>query len=438
MPFVPLFLGQLVEFIGLTYVFGYNSRVISETVNIIFMYQNPALWGQLIRPGVLNHTYAVVIPALIYIAVATAIYIGAYFTSRARKPERTGNSVMFPPIKNVLVFMVSAVAMFILGLVFYGITESFFMTHIGFAIGFAIGYVVAQMIAEKSFYIVDKLKFFPHFFGTATAVYIFIFVFTQYGMGFFVNRVPAKEDISAIYIASDNMFGGFYDKERQLLSSIDDPQFIETTRNAHQTIINGRKSIQELPNTNSGNRYTRMINGEIFTREPVSIHYILKNGKTITRLYSLPGTFIEDTALNEFLDSKEVLLSDYSVFRTSEGLLEINLWFGGNTWNNEWNDWGSLNLGNFRITDRAQMETVLEIIADGIVENAKERRENPQANMYREPRIDEIPPPTVGIRFEYSRNSWQHRYGWRSPHLYGEPVTRLYEQIIEWGLVPIH
>ncbi|MCL2457138.1 MAG: hypothetical protein FWD19_06290, partial [Defluviitaleaceae bacterium] len=176
MPFVPYALVQFVDMIGFLYVFGYRAALETNALVPFIFHHTPLLWGGIID-GVNNHTEAVIFPATVYTVIGAAIFTGAYFISRARKPERTGNSVMFAPVKNVLVFLVSLVLMFIPGLIFYAMSESFIMTHIGFVIGFAIGYVIAQMIAEKSFYIFEKLKYFPHFFGTAAAIYIFIFVF---------------------------------------------------------------------------------------------------------------------------------------------------------------------------------------------------------------------------------------------------------------------
>ncbi|MCL2576678.1 MAG: hypothetical protein FWE27_01320 [Defluviitaleaceae bacterium] len=330
----------------------------------------PFVWGTLIRRNVFNHTQAVLIPAMIYIVLAVAIFVGAYFVSRNRKPENTGNSVMFAPVKNVLVFMVSAVAMFILGLLFYSMSESFLMMYVGFVIGFAIGYIIAQMIAEKSFYILDKIKHFPYFFGTAAAIYLFIFIFTQYGIGFYVNRIPPQENISAVHVTNGWFFGGLSNEDFRMMAN-NDPEFIAATQQVHQTILNGRSYLQDVPNLNSGNRYTRTLNGVIHTRETLFIKYILQNGQAVTRQYSLPGTFIEEKGLSTFLDGEGVVLSPFPALRMPEALDSISLMFDFSAWDEERERWIYSDTENIVITDRAQMGTVLDLIAISAVEKPR-------------------------------------------------------------------
>lgn len=447
MPFVPWVLVELSRITAFAYVFGYHADA-SNFSRLFMAYHNPAAWGSIIRPDVLNHTQAVIIPALIYLVLGAIIYAGAYFVSRARKPERTGNSVMFAPVKNVLIFMVSLLAMIILGIVFFAMFESFAMLHVGFALGFVIGNIVAQMIAEKSFYIASKIKYVPVFSGVAAAVYIFVLVFTQFGMGFYVNRVPAQDEIYAVYVTNQFIFGGLTNEEWRIISNTD-PEFIAAARVAHQTVLDGRDYLHSIPNLNQGGRYRRYVNGVFQTRDPFFIKYTLRNGQTVRRMYSLPGTFVKDSSIGDFFSSEGVVLARYPVFQNPEALAAIALSISHQVFDEEFGRVVSMDGGRVLITNRAQMDEVMEILAQSAVELAMRERATTEARLRGEfEHVQESAretarsftlepgPPRISVAFQIQEEGFGSRIPmWRNPHVSEDSAIRLMELVEEWGLL---
>ncbi|MCL2224960.1 MAG: hypothetical protein FWB96_08350 [Defluviitaleaceae bacterium] len=446
LPFVPMVLVASVDGLLMMYVFGHANES-GNFMNMFFAYHNPAAWGTLIRPNVLEHTQAVVIPAIVYVVLGAVIFTGAYFVSRIRKTERTGNSVVFAPVRHVLVFGVALTTMIITGVVFGTTMGGLLMVHVGFVVGFALGYIVAQMIAEKSFYIAGQLKYLLHFSGVAVALYIFILVFTQFGLNFHVNRVPAEDEIYSVFVSDASWFNLSADEWRVM--SNNDPEFIAAARQAHRTILDGRSELHDIPNLRGNARYVREVDGVIVSREPFYIRYILQNGRSVARQYSLTGSFIEDTGLNEFLDSEPVILSQYPAFRMPEVIQAINLEFSHFVFNEQQDRyrWEFDDRDRIFIDDPAQIQAALEIIAQGAVDAARFTRANNRqihnwhhrgSHWWDTVHEDE---QQHGIRVNIWFNiDWdivdQNRRipFWRNPHIWGESAAQLFELVHGWGL----
>ncbi|MCL1877692.1 MAG: hypothetical protein FWF80_02425 [Defluviitaleaceae bacterium] len=471
LPFVPTIAMAMVDGTGVMYVFGYDSTTAFANQSLFLAYHNPAAWGTLLRGGALSHTQAVIIPVIIYIVLGAAIYAGAFFVSRARKPERVGTPVMFAPVKNVLVFLMSFSVMIFMGLMFLMIDYSVIMMHVGFVVGFAIGYAAAQMIAEKSFYIGGKLKFFAHFAGIAAAIYIAMLVATQFGLGFIINRVPSEDEIFGVYVTSGIWQGDILDEHWHRIV-VSDPEFIAAAREAHQAILDGRRELHSLPNLHGASTYARISDdGTIYSREGIFFKYILHNGRTVTRHYSITGDFIAQSGLEEFLSRREFVLAPYVALRMPELIEGIGLHFDmplpvthdedivdsavvtpTHIDNRDWRD--------VHITDREQMDIVLELVATSAVEAAAEARESRRhgyqpghfgqssERAMREWRAqqaagftvvpfpdDWVRPPSLHVSFfidHADSNFWHHR--WRAPFVQGEAVERIIALIDEWGL----
>lgn len=449
-PFVPAALMLLVHLIGLAYVFGFSAATMQNIFTRFFVYHQPAMWSQLIRPDIYTRMQAVIIPYISYSVLTVAMLVGAYFVFRARKPERVGNSILFNPVKNVLIFLVSLAAMLALGVVFYAAGgESVFMLHVGFIIGFALGFVVAQMIAEKSLNILEKFRVLPRFIGVVAALYVSVLLFTQFGMGFYVNRVP--EEVSGVSVSVSWFEDGIPHT---------DPEFIAATRAAHQIILDNIDEVREVPLINRS-EWERSGGWGLPIRENIFIQYVLENGRNVIRQYTLPVEFVEEMGLTEFLTRREVVLASYSAFQAPQYLTEITLQFSFLEYDAERDRWETAHREDVTIEERGQMYIILELIAQGAVEGAKLQRET-RREMRLNPHYFEAPPtpvspaefpvpvrthPHISISFHVDRQldqevfsggmvTWvtNHRF-WRVPPIWGESVTRIYEQLYEWGLV---
>ena len=103
-----------------------------------------------------------------------------YYCYHRRKLERTGDAIVFYPVKNFLVFLFSIYGMVLMGISFHHLLGSD-AVYIGFVLGFLLTFIVLQMIMEKTFQIRHKLKSLPIFTGIAAAGYLgllIIYLFT--------------------------------------------------------------------------------------------------------------------------------------------------------------------------------------------------------------------------------------------------------------------
>ncbi|MCL2200176.1 MAG: hypothetical protein FWB80_14790, partial [Defluviitaleaceae bacterium] len=232
-PFVPISLVWATEAIGSLFVFGFAGLFDMDTQNLIFIYHTPAVWGQLFWDGVGGFERNVLFPAISYVVISLALFVAAFFISRARQVERTGDSVIFRPVKHVLIFLFSFMGMWFIGLIFFAFGRSTANMHVGLVVGFAISYMAAQMIAEKTFLIFGKLKYLPIYGGTAIGLYVFMLLFTQFGMGFYVNRIPSTANIYGVYVSNSFLHGGLSNEEWRLMA-FTDAEAIESTRAAHR------------------------------------------------------------------------------------------------------------------------------------------------------------------------------------------------------------
>ncbi|MCL2357356.1 MAG: hypothetical protein FWC70_09420 [Defluviitaleaceae bacterium] len=459
LPFLPAVVVGLADLTGTFYIFGYrfSGSPIPSSSSPFLAYHNPAAWAWLIRPDILSHTQAIIIPSIIYIVLGAAIFAGAFFISRARKPERTGNPIMFAPVKNVLVFLLAFAVMIFTGVVFLRTSYSTAMLYIGFAVGFAIGYVVAQMIAEKSFHIVDKLRYFPPFAGAAVAVYVVMLIVTQFGAGFFINRIPHPDEIYGVHVSAGGRWMSGISHEGWLRMINSDPEFIAETRAVHQTILDGRRELHSAPFMHVGHNYVTVFDdGRVRSRESLFITYLLHDGSKVVREYSLPGDFIARAELEPFLTRSEVILAMYSAFKIPEIIESITIIFDTPTGIRD-DGWFDSTFESAFVDDPAQIAILLEAIADGVVETEiahradralfhfhhheralrEWRAANPEASLVEAEEIFTLPPARVTTNFSFDwsvTDRYFIHHMWGGNTFIGDSVDNLRGLLEEMGI----
>ncbi|MCL2200177.1 MAG: hypothetical protein FWB80_14795 [Defluviitaleaceae bacterium] len=452
LPFVPTLAITFVQAVLQLFVYGFAGGFTTGifVFDEFLAYHNPAVWSVFIRHGTLSRMEGIYIPALIYIVIAVALFAAAWFVSRARKTERTGNSVIFNPVKHVLVFVFSFIGMIIMGAIFYDTSMSIANMYVGFVVGFALAYIVAQMIAEKSFMVLGKMRYLPIFGGTAAGIYVVILIVTQFGLGFYVNRIPARDEVYAVFVTNWFVGSGITEEEWRRIS-VTDPHVIEATRTAHQKMLDGRRDLHEIPNIRRGLTYTSpQLDGTIRTRENLIFRYILNDGRVIQRQYTVTGDFIESAGLTEFLTSELVVLAPYVFFRIPEEIDHIVLSFSLPEFNPELGQyvWSRGDWERIIITNRAEINLALALIKQITMENAVEVRQSSPSIAEWEHRewlandlmwMSPTMQPTLHMslpnipRVEES-GRWSRLPWWNTPHLQGEAITRLLELIDEHGL----
>ncbi|MCL1863924.1 MAG: hypothetical protein FWF78_10200 [Defluviitaleaceae bacterium] len=413
-PFVPVALVGVTEMVGSMFVFGFSGLFDGNVMDLFFIYHTPAAWGALLRGGY-SFAQSAVYPVISYVLIAVGLFAAAFFIGRARRPERTGDSVIFTPIKHLLVFLFSYVGMWFVGIIFFAVgRERFTHMNIGLVIGFVISYIVAQMIAEKTFLVLNKMKYLPIFGGMAIGIYVVMLIVTQFGLGFYVNRIPSN--VYGVYVSNTFLWGGLSNEEWRNLA-FTDPDLVEATRTAHRTILDERRRLHRIPHVNMGSYRRVHEDGTVTSRENIFIKYILNNGRIVLRQYSITSDFIADTGFYEFLNAEHVILAPYSILRNPEEINRIRMTFTGGDINEP------LEIVEF---DRARIAEIVEIVSQGMVENTRYMR-----SIAGQSRIRDENEIRVRLSFITTREAeGPGRLGFfRQPHIFGEPVERLFESL---------
>jgi len=319
-PLVPMAIHALLWLIGGIYVFGMGDTMSNRFANTA-AYTNPVMWWQIISQsdrinsgnfiGHLDGIPNLLIHAIVYIAIGVALLVTAYVCSHKRKLERTGESVVFTSLKNALVFTVATLGMIGTAALMASIMRNRFGWYLGGVIGFILAYFIAQMIAEKAFNIFKpKAKPLLYFGGIMISAYIVVLLITTFGMGFYVNRVPAQEDVQGVWL--QHVWN-----QRWELPVITDSDTISHTIDIHNEIINNRSYLRRV-------FWQNMAGASGHHMLPIT--YVLHDGTRIHRTYTVSRGFMERHGIDELLDSRPVLLATASqVLRNPEDVAGVRL-----------------------------------------------------------------------------------------------------------------
>jgi hypothetical protein len=220
-----------------------------------------------------------------------------------RTAERNGDTVVFVPLKNVLVMILSLSGMVLGGMFFLNLTGSRVGYYIGFAVGFTLLYFIAQMVAEKSFHIFHKARKLVWFGGIAAGMYAAVLVFSYGFMWGYVSYAPKADDVLGVHIWHGTP--GSWWREGERFVYIQDRDIIERAITAHDRIIAERRGLRNHLWYNVAGRRPFM------TSERFPITYQLKNGRYVTRMYRLPNDFMRTAGLEALIREEAVILSAY-------------------------------------------------------------------------------------------------------------------------------
>ena len=219
-----------------------------------------------------------------YLIIAAVVGLGfsaaAFFIYRKRHMETAGDFVSFKPMGTVFTLLASAT----LGLLLYE-----FVDIPGFIVGALIGFFVCRMLLERTIKVFNKKSWLG-----LTALCLFMgltLLLTALDITGITRRIPEAQDVESVTIADsylsswrlEELSAGSQDEEKIVLTGAD-PYYKQgkdgmmTLRSAHQ--IEDIREVHRLL-IEEGHAVK---NGakEVYT---VTIHYKLKNGKTLTRYY---------------------------------------------------------------------------------------------------------------------------------------------------------
>jgi len=296
LPFLPIGLHMLATAICQFYVFGFYPR--ANPMDFL-VYMHPFLFSfNRGRDGFM------LLQMISYSAIIIAMAACCIFATNKREQERAGDSVVFPYVKNALVFILSVCGLLLLGFIFY---ETFWSTtamYIGFVIGFFIAYCIAQMIAEKTFNILSKIKDFIKFGAIAVSILLLIIVSTGSDIFGYERRIPHFADIEGIQMQDVHFL--FFERDNLSNTTLNellvkDQEIINETMALHQAILNERAALRQYQ---SGRRRGSGANVYNF-----NVLYKLNNGNVIVRSYPLPLSFMTENDVNGLMARSRLSIS---------------------------------------------------------------------------------------------------------------------------------
>jgi len=279
---LPVGLYMLIMSICQLYVFGFYPLVNDEDY---LVYIHPILFSQWWE----RNGYSL-LPVVSHVAIIIAMVICSIITSDRRAQEKVGNFVVFPYVKNVLIFILSVCGALVLGYIFYDPFVDVSDLFLGLVIGFIITHCIAQMIAEKTFNLFNKMKDIFKFGAVAFGFVFLIIILTRYDVFGFERHVPHLADIEGVQMLDVHFL---YDNRNKLANTtlnellVKDIEIINETITLHQTIINERETLMKHK---AGRRGGYFVEGRHF-----NLLYKLKGGKVIVRTYLLSDSLRSDS-----------------------------------------------------------------------------------------------------------------------------------------------
>jgi hypothetical protein len=168
--FFPVLVYMLGDIVAVRYVFGFGDFMEFTHSQALLTLTHPAMLGAVFNGS--QRLFSVWGYYGVYTLILLAMFGAAYGCCMHRKSERTGDSVVFYPIRSVMVFLVALAGMVLGGVVFTVLFMSPVWYYVGFAFGFVLLYIIAQMVAEKTLQIRHRLKEIWLFGGLVAGLYV--------------------------------------------------------------------------------------------------------------------------------------------------------------------------------------------------------------------------------------------------------------------------
>ncbi len=273
-----LFLGmeQVVRVIFGQFVFGFadtTAHTLEFLSPIIFLFgrvnmdykTSDGISG--IIDEVIDVSYNGLSYVLIYFAIGIALSILALLVYRRHRMETSGDVVSVPRMYPVFKYGVAVCAAICFGLFFYVILTAVFASSlfkvfaliVGMVIGAFIGYFASEMLLKKSFHVFRGNWTGFIILALLCAVFAFCCDLDVFGIA---KHLPDADQVECIVYADQNL-------------SITDSNDIENLIEVNKAIINDR------------DKYTDLDNIDYESMEYIDIRYILKDGGTIARSYTI-------------------------------------------------------------------------------------------------------------------------------------------------------
>ena len=300
-----------------TFLIGYSSM--PSLMEKIMLNSNPVFsiisgWGENFLSIKLLGIYVLV----------TILAIGlARFAYGKAKLEKVGDTVIFPVVEELIIYLIVFVGMTSGGLLLYYATNESRKTFvIGCIIGALVTFTIMKIIVEKSIRIFSRKNFIS--LGIFLLIAALFLAFTVFDLGGFTKKVPNVNNVKSVTIDNSSLpfVSKIYscsDQELGMLlsdsSEITDSKVIEDTIKLHNHII--EKNLYYETNTqyvedasfNSkflANDKTE-VPSDILKNCTINFKYTLKNGHTFKRAFTINLDETSVSIINSIFTSNQVL-----------------------------------------------------------------------------------------------------------------------------------
>jgi hypothetical protein len=332
----------LINLAAYYYIFGF--RVIEETFMRLMIYTHPltisAIMGSWSSQNIL-------VPYLVYTAIIIGLLTLSYWLYRLRKLERAGDSVVFMPVRQGLLFLTSVGGMLAMGLLLAGLTIQRPVTmYIGFVIGFVLAYLIAQMVFEQSFKVFHKMKPILAHGGAVVAVIALFNLANALDITGHITFTPNANDVRAVYLDSPWLMEREQNGLMRQAMTITDRNIINRTVRAHEVVISERASLRRTFLVGLFMDMNERWDGR--TRQ--YIHYEMNDGRVIKRSYIINGTVMEKSGFAALMEDEAVAMARVYWLQFPELMSEVVLTRNnGSFWNSETHNW-EMNRDHFMVT----------------------------------------------------------------------------------------
>ena len=206
---------------------------------------------------------------IILTAVGLVMAAAALALLRKRDLERSGDAVTFRWLRPVFLYSVTLGFALVAGFVLYAIFEntlvagSFPAMMLLLFIGALIGNLAARMLLKKSIHV---LKNGWVSYGICCVVLLLVFGAAKADVLGYVRAVPAQEEVDTVCVARSRY--GY-------AAGTEDPQVIADALALHRDLVENRREQEKL------------LREEQTSVQTLQLTYLLKNGKTVERIYKI-------------------------------------------------------------------------------------------------------------------------------------------------------
>jgi hypothetical protein len=305
LPFLPITLHIVWQFLKSFFLTGYDvsSHLNAGLAEKLFI-SNPIFMMFQIQGGIDMNPYIIT-----YGITALVLCVLAFFLYRLRRLERAGETLVFTPAKNALVFFLASAVSAALTFTAIALLAEFAGIYIAndfailllFALFFVVFYYLGHMMMERTIHVKSKRKLLKWFAAVLGGILVVGYFFTITGIG--SSFVPKFSDVEAVYTGGAS-FNNIPDG-----TIISDSNIIDGVINAHKALLKDKGTLREAGFYGGFNSSGLSRKYGHLSREYIA--YFLTDGAAVTSAYVIPASLYESSGLNSLHAEETVALTQY-------------------------------------------------------------------------------------------------------------------------------